>query len=593
MRRFVFFLFISCLIGCKKKESEQPNPPAIIPGAVSGSVILPAGSTVNTAGWKVNSGFAETQVSGNKFNLSKASNDYGILFVSDQNGTERLMGLVYEGQTNFVINSESTVLAMLMKMPAVSSLNSEGKLNLLKSITKNPAFAGTVQEFETAFLQNKSLFDSTNSIFLAKLVNLFEKAASKITDNRPNVNIVRAGRTIAFQNPGWAFSQSIGVYKNGSRVKSMILDRYQWYASSIPEIITAIGNPPNPIEQIYTMEGDGDYEFRVRTGRPFSGVTGPEADEAFIDNYTNLIFDNISAVIKNIPFVDFNNKCVKEMRSFTAGQVAGYVSLLGQSNGSPATISPILLQITLSTVDLAISSTECLSAAEAKGFFAKAKQLMKFVNLVSYTGQLLNTTLFVKNYTEVPAAFDTCFSVSGNTVSSNCKLSLKGWYKGTYTTKSAGNRCDFYLNKTGLFYMYINSNNESVVYVKSIFEEIPNILDDKALVQYVSVSSLGKEYYQFLHREQVNNKYGLKCGIELEVGVITMNRNIEQFGKNGGNLLTGWTFSRAPLGTGKCITNNDYDVDYRLDYSGSFIDVKIPPSDLTSQEIAAILEKAK
>lgn len=231
---------------------------------------MPSNSKLSLDGWNVNSGFVDAELSGNNYTVSEASTDCGILFVSDQNDSTRLMGLVYPGQTDHTINSSSTVLAMLMKMPVVNSLNSSGQLNLIQVLKDNPLFDEAVLEFETAFLQNKPLFDTTNNAFKSKLRSLFESAAVKNqNENQPHMNIIRVGRNIAVQNPGYAISHYVGIYKDNVKLDySFMLDPYQFYSGTLAEFLASPGRSPNIIEKIFPLEGDGNFEIKVRTGKP-------------------------------------------------------------------------------------------------------------------------------------------------------------------------------------------------------------------------------------------------------------------------------------------------------------------------------------
>jgi len=64
-----------------------------------------------------------------------------------------------------------------------------------------------------------------------------------------NVTVIKAGKTITFQNPGKPFAQVIGVYRDGQKVTQLELDRYKFFPSSPSEAATTVFTPPNPIEK--------------------------------------------------------------------------------------------------------------------------------------------------------------------------------------------------------------------------------------------------------------------------------------------------------------------------------------------------------
>jgi uncharacterized protein (TIGR02145 family) len=422
--KYALFMLLSISIfavnSCKKdkEEPEPPTPENPITDTLrptKGIVVLPAGSAINLSGWSVNSGLSLSTLVNDSFNLTQVSPQFSLVFASDATDRERLMGLVYPGQTDFTINSSTTVLAMLMKMPPVISLTSQGQLNLINSIRSSALFNEAVSEFERAFTQNKDLFDTTNTVLADKLSALFENAALRIEETNSNstVNIIRAGRNVIVQNPGKPYAQRVGIYKGQDLVHSFTLGRYQFFAGSIAELINAAGNPPEPIESApYTLEGDGEFYIKVRTGKPFSGVNDNLSKEAFKENMFDVVTDYVSFYLPKQP----KAACLSEIRNWTVDEIDNYVGLLSQTSGNVNSFTSIIYQIAESTVTLIETSASCSSDLGNASFYSTIKKFIKFVDNVKAISQVLNTSLFAATYLADPAKSDTCFNAQGNTV---------------------------------------------------------------------------------------------------------------------------------------------------------------------------------
>lgn len=400
---------------------------------VKGKIVLPKGMTTNLKDYTVNSGYSNYLVSDSIYEVSAKPTTFDIQFVSDALGKEILMGFTYPGQTDFTINSTSTVLAMLLKTPAVSSLTTQGKIDFINQCKSNPLFSSTVDSLELSLKNGNSLFDTTKSGFIIQLSKLFESAANRpIKTLSQNVNILRAGKDLLFQNPGNAYVQVIGIYKNNTLVKTFTLNRYVHFVSSISEIIGAIASSPDPIQQSYTMDGDGQYEFHIRTGKPGAGIDDLESKMALQENLLNVVIDNIGAAVSFLPWIHLKQKCVKDIRSFAASQLNSY-GVTSQEINSGAKMSLIVLEVSIQTLDLILTSVECSKIETQVSYLAKAKYLLSFVKQISEVSQILNSSFFLYQYFAHPAAFDTCFKVTGNTVSEcGYQLQIATQYPGAH-----------------------------------------------------------------------------------------------------------------------------------------------------------------
>jgi uncharacterized protein (TIGR02145 family) len=433
----LILLSISVFTSCKK-DNSNPSQPTQENKPINGNIVAPGVTTANIEGWTVVSPFSKTNVVEGNYSLPDTSRNMSLIFVSDKNNEEKLLGLVYPGQTDFSINARSTVLAILMKMPPVASLSKEGQMKLLNAIKSDSKFNEAVQLFEAAFNQNKPLFDTSNVELNNTLVSLFESASSKriAQTNFANVNIIRAGRNLVVQNPGKGIFQKVGLYKDGQLVNTYDLPRYQQYPSSIGEFIRAIGNPASPIEVPINLSGDGKFEVKTRTGKPFSGVSDDLAKQAFNENMQGEIYNIVSS------FFDAKD-CRTKIKQFIGSEIGSYTSLLSQQSGSSQLLVSVMTQVGVSTLSLIETSGECLSSQVQSGFIGKVKKIMKFINPISKLSGSLNSSFFIVTYFSSPASQDTCFLANGTNIGkcNECPSTVTDIDGNIYNVVSIGGQC--------------------------------------------------------------------------------------------------------------------------------------------------------
>lgn len=402
--------------GCKKDKDGDNGETPVKKGSITGKIIVPEGMRTSSDGWKVNSGFEEVSVQDGKYTIGVAEEGFSLQFVSDATGKDVLLGLKYPGQTDFTIDASGTVVALLMQLPAVGSLTTEGKQNLIRSVRSNSHFIGVVESLETRLAEGKELFDTTGNSFFEQLGTLFEASALRTGGVSQNINLIRSGKNLTFQNPGKPFAQVIGIYKDNQRIHRIELDRYQYFVGSLTAIPGAIGNPDKVIEQTYTLGGDGEYEIRVRTGNMLGDL---EATEALKANLANLSLDYIGSLLRFIPLADLNQSCVKDIRSWTESRVNGVVGAIGGSgNIGSGHLIGLMTEISLGTIELIKTSQSCIKTPSETGFLSKLSGIFKFVDKVSQVSQILNTGVFLYQWQTTPAKSDTCFAVKGNEVKS-------------------------------------------------------------------------------------------------------------------------------------------------------------------------------
>lgn len=427
---FIFILLLIVtrfIVGCNKEDNSDPQsqPSKEI---ISGDVILPTGLSANTNEWTVNSGFGETNITEGRYAVLENSNGFNPQFVSDAQDNVILMGYSYPGQKDKTISAQSTVLAMTMLLPGVSSLNEQGKLDLINKIKNNAKFNEAVVLLENQLSGGGKLFDTLNGgAYYEKITELFSSAAlrTRSTENE-SVNFIVSGKTVIFQNPGKAFNQMVGIYKNENLVKRFFLPRYQYVATSITEGISNTFTPPEPIEEVYTFPADGNYDVKIRTGKSLNDEEGKLA-AGLNAAYIAIDFFVMPYLNKTIDDAKVRQECLKEL----GVSLTDYATTLVQ-NASDMNAS-IILEAAVFGVNLIPNLLVCSNAD--LGNNPSSKYLKKWIKLTKFVKtKITETVYFATNsinlgiatyqWFTTPASKDTCFKVAGNTLGKceNCNL---------------------------------------------------------------------------------------------------------------------------------------------------------------------------
>jgi hypothetical protein len=300
----LIFLALSCIpddgspkpvdpIGMEEEE-EKPELPL-----GSGFVQLPEGTSIELTTLTVQSINGVSDIVDGVYGLEYIEDTTSTIYIADQNGKVILMGYNYPTQTDFTINSESTLVTLLMSLPGSQSLSIEGKINLLNSFKNDPQFESLQNELEEIIKLGISPLSTEQENFALSVASFFSENASKRSKTNKvgqPVQIFQQGKEFIFQNPGKSYTSYVGVYKNNQRLESFKIDRVNFVPTSILEIITFANNNVSGnidiVEQSYTLpDEEGDYEIRIRTGREFSSAGDNEAAFALAANITNIALD--------------------------------------------------------------------------------------------------------------------------------------------------------------------------------------------------------------------------------------------------------------------------------------------------------------
>jgi hypothetical protein len=392
------FFALALIYSCKKNDTKndtKKDAPAGQITKISGKIKFPAGLNLVPSGCSVNSFITDQTLSDENYTVDVDSNDFNIQFLTSSGGKELMLGYSYPSQTDFTIDSKSTLLALVMKLPVVNSLSTSGKLNLIDKIKISPGYADAINAIEAHIALNLDIFDTTDVNMQQKIGSLFDYAATHRQgfgyDGQVYVN--KSGKAITFGNPGVSIAQVIGIYQGSNRIAKLELDRYKTFVTSIAEIPSAINNPPQPIEVKYDFQNDGVYQIKVRSGGFNLPNNDLESNEALISNASNFVLDNLKVFIP----IDLSKECPEAVFNAIKSQVDIFKIFLKGSANISAFLG-IGYNLTKTVINSILVNSTCVSGVGKIRYLDKVLKYLKWLDLVGKVGTSINNSIFLTDY---------------------------------------------------------------------------------------------------------------------------------------------------------------------------------------------------
>jgi hypothetical protein len=399
--------------GCKKEEDK--NPDDTLPEVIIGNVLLPAGSVTDANTLTVINFQDEMGVSDNAYEIN-ALNEHTTLFVVDDNDEVIMMSYLYPGQTDFTIDARSTTLALLMNMPFSFQIGTDGKTAFTNKILGDADFQNIVTATEDLLIQGISPFDTTQTAYAIQLSQYLVDVSTQKAEqtNGAPAQILRDGKVLTIQNAGKSYATAVGIYRNGSKVKSFELDRIKFVPTSEAQTLAAINGSyllPDVISsEPYTMQDDADYEIRVRNGNAkLNGIIDWSSDEnraAHIKNTKNFCID----VVTNVLPLD---GCLLNITNSLYGFIDNFFNAANAKEISVAST----YDLSKSWFSFVGNGLSCLTQSLS---WARFKLIVKkyfwWTAWVQRLGTVGNQVVGIAQMQIDESALDTCFNVVGNTV---------------------------------------------------------------------------------------------------------------------------------------------------------------------------------
>lgn len=441
MKKLLFLITLTLLIGCSKDDSSLENNQneELQTRTITGTVMLPANNSIDVESLTVQSITGLSSISNSQYEIQSVSDVVNTLFVIDQSEKVILMGYTYPNQSDYTIDSESTLIALLMNLPLAQTLSTQGKVSFVNQIKQDPNFHDLKIDLESLINQGISPLNTNQTEFALKLISFFEVNANSNGVNKNIVNkkndqpvtIYQQGREFIFQNPGKTYSSYVGIYKDKQRIETIKLDRVKFVPTSISQILKGIldnyTNGPDVVEVPYTLPSEnGEYEIKIRTGKEYSDDGGYEAALALTNNVKDIALDVF------LDLLSYENKNLDCAQSITNN----FITFLGtaddfQNFNSVQDVLSFTYDRTLAFITTSeniffgcnppsTSVTNYLKSIEKKIYW------LKWIGIIGHTG---NFSIGAYQWFTDKAIVDKCYLVNDNIVT-KCGIDLSGtWLK--------------------------------------------------------------------------------------------------------------------------------------------------------------------
>ncbi|WP_157578497.1 hypothetical protein [Pontibacter roseus] len=408
---FLVLLLTSCL---EKHEPVVPSKavPPVRKGLMAGKVIWPSNAKLDTTGVRVHSFKGAERIINDSY-VADTINKFSTLFVTKPDGNIIMMRYNYPGQSDNDITPQSTALAILMNAPITLSLSDEGQLQMIQKIQMDPGYKHLVQEVTNAVVAGRAINDTTNASMLEATSRLFNNASNqRLLTYRGTPLKIRTSNpgTFSIENNRVAHKYVVGIYKENVRLESFIIEGTQAFASSFSEILNGVfgSGYSTPDQKIYTNTNDGIYMFKIRSGKPGTGDSALEYNEALNEN---VIYYAITLAFKHLPLI--GAECIYSLKKAIQESIIGAVSLKEAKDANELTdkILDYCSHIFSTNTSLFEDCPNFEKPNYNSSFLPSVGKLFKFIGKVGEVGEALNITTHIYDLYNSRAAIDTCFQV--------------------------------------------------------------------------------------------------------------------------------------------------------------------------------------
>jgi hypothetical protein len=296
-KNYLFTLILFLLFSCNKTSNEDADQVLPQEGIISGAIELPAGSSIPPGTLQVQTPIETGTVNNNSYSVTAFLNQHTTEFVVNSNQEVVMMGYHYPGQKDPNISATSSALALVMNSQSILFLSEAGKKTMVQKVLADSKFPALVSAVENSIKANKNLLDETNQDLLQKMSDVYTSASLRVREIQATEAVTwnKVGNALYFQNNGRAHKSVIGIYKDGSRIKKLVVDGVQYVPTSVSEVFNGYGGTSaDPVQYPFTFVGDGGYEIKLRTGKPGAGDGTAEHSEAFYENLGLISFNVMS-----------------------------------------------------------------------------------------------------------------------------------------------------------------------------------------------------------------------------------------------------------------------------------------------------------
>lgn len=413
-------LSIFLYVGCKKydekfmpkSELNNSEPPVVL-GNIKGKIILPTSSTLNVNSFKVETPVATSTVTDSTFDVQAYVSEFNSLLVVDNSSKVILMGYDYPEQSDKSISITTTSLALVMNTPAVLSLSKVGKLALIDRIKTDANFQELKNEVEANVLLNKDLFDTTNTVLFQKIEVLLTSASNKKGRSISDAVLfqqLEPNNNFKFYNDGTrVISSVVGVYKDNQRIKEIVVEGINFMPTSIQDITSldfaAVSSPPAPI--YYSLTGNGQYEFKARTGRPDSYENSIEFENAFLLNIQKMSLGLLKPFLPKLKSNSLSCFVKPSKIIYDLYKIKNY------------DITALTFEVVQQMLSNAEEIEQCINGNTNlfnSSYFPSMQKYFKRLELLFLPASAFNQTLFGIQWATIKPSLDKCFIKFNDTI---------------------------------------------------------------------------------------------------------------------------------------------------------------------------------
>ncbi|RXK61782.1 hypothetical protein ESA94_01865 [Lacibacter luteus] len=349
---------------------------------ITGKIVLPSGSVINPESLTAFSTLDSCKIrQDSSFELLIADTiKENLLFAVDGKGDILMLGYFIGSQTQYLITTESTGIALLMIYPFQKPIATEKKPTLINQFKSDTSFQKLQDEINKVIKGSGKLFSETNKDLADASLVLLKRDYNKIrlrnAEGKPQFRIT--GSTVAVDNLG-SYTFVGGIYKmpENINVKPFMVAGSILYNSSFLKY----GRPAeykldkDDMDFIRTFDlssfgyQNTKYEIRLRSGLAFDNS---DEDKLALDEntyeLTMTLFELISPDISNIT----NNDCRSAVISSLKSHISSAVALNPKTNLIKDVYDPFLTETYTTLVD-------CNN--DVNPFFKFFKYVFKVINL--------------------------------------------------------------------------------------------------------------------------------------------------------------------------------------------------------------------
>ncbi len=428
-----YIFFLTYLTSCKKERENNTSKPNDTISKIEGNIILSDSLNIDLEKLVVHSSIDENNVKSGLYEIN-VQGYYSTQFVSNDKNQVLLLGYTYPNG-NFDITVKSTALALAMNTPSAMFLTNEGKKQMVENILVDQNLPILEKAIERLISEDLSILDTSSLELLPELDALFKSVVKKKTAKSIPVNLFQGGRFLTFSTKN-TFNSVVGVYQDGQKLSQFTIQGVNIFPTSLGQLYTSIVDPTVDIDQIdYEMIGDGQFEFRIRTGKPGFNDGSMESNEAFFSNITDFSFDALSYL-----FPDVSKGCQAELRKEirkSLKQAKGF-----NTNSNVNYNIRVAMDFVYDKANFLL--THCPDAIPLKGeWLKKMKFLFKKLDAAASLGTSFNEAWFAAQWSLSSPEVDTCFYATGNSVGicDDCGTTVTDIDGNIYPVVKIGGQC--------------------------------------------------------------------------------------------------------------------------------------------------------